>query len=152
MRLIFLDSGPLGMVANPRGKPKAVRCQLWALGLLAAGVRVFIPEICDYENRRELIRRGATTGLGRLDKLKTALEYVPITTDAMLLAAQLWATVRQAGMPTAADDALDGDCILAAQALTAAGPGDTVIVATENVGHLSRFPGIDAQHWTQIAP
>jgi len=47
MRLVFLDTGTLGMVANPRGTPRAVQCQQWARGSLAAGVRVFVPEICE---------------------------------------------------------------------------------------------------------
>jgi hypothetical protein len=67
MRLIFLDSGTLGMVSNPRGKPRNLRCQQWSRDLVAAGAWVLIPEIADYEVRRELIRSGATTGLRRLD-------------------------------------------------------------------------------------
>lgn len=53
-------------------------------------------------------------------------------------------------MPTAAPEALDGDAILAAQALMAGGPGDTVMVATSNVGHLGRF--VDARVWDRISP
>ena len=45
MRLVFLDTGTLGMVANPRATPRAVQCQRWTRNLLAAGVRVFVPEI-----------------------------------------------------------------------------------------------------------
>ena len=41
-------------------------------------------------------------------------------------------------------------CILAAQALLAAAPGDVVTVATDNVGHLGQF--VDARPWDQIAP
>ncbi len=47
-----------------------------------------------------------------------------------------------AGLPTADPEALDPYAILAGQALTAAGPGDVIIVATGNIRHLSRFPGI----------
>jgi hypothetical protein len=43
---------------------------------------------------------------------------------------------------------LDRDCILAAQAELAAGLGDSVTVASDNVDHLSRF--IDAQLWETI--
>jgi hypothetical protein len=68
----------------------------------------------------------------------------------MLKAAELWADVRRRGLPTASPDALDGDVILAAQALMAGGPEDTVIVATGNVGHLGRF--VDARIWDQISP
>jgi predicted nucleic acid-binding protein len=115
---------------------------------LAAGVRVFVPEIADYEVRRKLLHIGATEGIRRLDLVKAAHDYAPITTDVMLRAAELWADVRRIGLPTAADAALDGDCILAATALQAAGLGDVATVATDNVGHLSRF--VDAQLWESI--
>ena len=92
----------------------------------------------------------ATAGIRRLDVVKATNEYAPITTDVMLRAAELWADVRRKGLPTSAADALDGDCILAATALHASGPGDAVTVATDNVGHLSRF--VDAQLWETIVP
>lgn len=47
-----------------------------------------------------------------------------------------------------APDALDGDVILAAQALLVANEGNEVIIATTNVGHLSRF--VDAREWQDI--
>ena len=83
--------------------------------------------------------------------MKATLEYRPITTEVMVRAAELWAIVRLAGMPTAHPDALDGDCIVAAQALVEAGPGIIPIVATTNALHLSRFPGITAMQWDTIA-
>jgi len=49
-------------------------------------VRVVIPEIADYEVRRELLRAGKESGLGRLEALKGMLEYAPITTSVMLKA------------------------------------------------------------------
>ncbi len=66
------------------------------------------------------------------------------------LACQQWAVVRTGGQPTAAYEALDGDSILAAQALLAVGSGDVVTIATDNVGHLGRF--VDAKTWTAIQP
>jgi predicted nucleic acid-binding protein len=150
MNLTVLDTGPVGMISNPNGKPANVRCLRWAQSLLAAGHRVIVPEIADFEVRRELLRVGATAGLARLDLLKGPFYYAPLTTDVMLLAAELWADARRQGRPTASPDALDGDVILAAQARMAGGPGDTVIVATGNVGHLGRF--VDARIWDQIAP
>jgi hypothetical protein len=150
MRLVFLDTGAVGMVANPGSKPRNVQCRQWTRDLLAAGVRVFIPEIRDYEVRRKLIHTGATSGIARLDRLKIGFDYVPITTDMMLLAADLWAQARSRGLPTASDVALDGDVILAAQALLSAGEKDVVTVATDNVGHLAQF--VDAQPWENIIP
>lgn len=150
MRAVFLDSGPLGLLSNPRGKPKADRCRQWADDLVAAGVRVVVPEIADYEVRRELVRVRATAGIRRLDLVKATLEYAPLSTDVMLKAADLWAWARNAGVPTAPPEALDGDVILAAQAILAAGPGDQVTIATGNVGHLSLF--CPALPWEQIQP
>ncbi len=97
---------------------------------------------------RKLIHIQAIAGIRRLDRVKATLDYAPITTDVMLRAAELWAAARSAGLPTAGPDALDGDCILAAQALLSVGPSDAVTVATENVAHLSRF--VDAQLWETI--
>ena len=148
MRIVFLDSGPLGLLANARGKPQADRCRQWIKDLSEAGVRIFVPEIADYEVRRKLIHIGATAGIRRLDQIKATLDYAPITTDVMIRAAKLWADLRRAGTPTAAPGSLDGDCILGAQALLSVGQGDVMTVATMNVGHLSRF--VDARLWESI--
>jgi predicted nucleic acid-binding protein len=147
-RLIMLDSGPLGMVTNPKAKGIPLACQQWLKSLLRQGEQVVIPEIADYEVRRELLRANLLQSLSRLDNLKQTLEYIPIQTDTMLLAASLWAEARQTGQPTADPKALDGDVILAAQARLLCNDKTEVIVATTNVGHLSRF--IAAFDWQSI--
>ena len=114
-RLVFLDAGPLGLLSSPYGKPKAEGCRLWARGLALAGARLFIPEIADYEVRRELVRVGSAEGLRRLDLLQGAMSYAPLTTDAMRLAADLWARARREGKPTADPHALDADVILVSE-------------------------------------
>ena len=73
------------------------------------------------------------------------LAYQPITTEIMLKAAELWANARKRGKPTADPKELDGDVILAAQAMEA----DAVVV-TENVGHLSLF--VEAVRWDEYLP
>jgi predicted nucleic acid-binding protein len=98
---------------------------------------VVIPEIADYEVRRELLRARKVAGVERLDALAALLEYLPITTVAMRQAAEFWATTRQQGQPTAGDKTIDGDMILAAQAVTLGTAN--VVVATTNVDHLSRW-------------
>ena len=148
--IVLLDTGPLGMVTNPRATPENLACNMWMVGLLRRGVRVFVPEIADYEVRRELLRANKITGLRQLDALKATVGYVPITTETMLQAAAFWAQARRQGQPTASDHALDGDVILAAQATLLEQQGDTVSVATLNVGHLSRF--VTADHWRNIMP
>jgi predicted nucleic acid-binding protein len=147
-RLIVLDSGPLGMVTNPKAKGVPLACQQWLKSLLLRGERVAIPEIADYEVRRELLRAGLLRSVRRLDDLKQTLEYIPIQTDAMLLAANLWAEARQTGQPTADPKALDGDVILSAQARLLCDETTNAIVATTNVAHLSRF--ITAFDWQSI--
>lgn len=107
-----------------------------------------VPEIADYEVRRELIRINSVGGLANLDWLAGNLEYVPLTTPVMRRAAELWAHGRQQGQPTAASTSLDADVILAAQALTLGAP--QVVVATANTKHLSRF--VPAELWPNITP
>ena len=105
-----------------------------------------VPEIADYEVRRELLRARRAEGVARLDALIKQVEYLALTTLAMRQAALFWAEARQQGRPTAPDPALDGDVILAAQAATLGRAG--VIVATTNVRHLSRF--VPAELWPDI--
>jgi predicted nucleic acid-binding protein len=147
-RIIILDSGPLGMVTNPQAKPPYLECQLWLDSLLQSGEIIILPEIADYEVRRELIRAGKERGIRKLDLFKTVLTYRPLTTEVMLLAAQLWADARRRGRPTAEPNALDGDVILAAQAILEVNEENEVVIATTNVGHLSQF--VDAREWWLI--
>lgn len=149
MKHIILDSGPLGMVTNPRASGITLECQLWLEAQLQEGSIVLIPEISDYEVRRELIRANKPKSIQQLDRLKLVLEYTPLTTEMILKAAELWAQIRQMGQPTADPNAIDGDVILAAQTITIAQQRQQeIIIATTNVGHLSRFT--TAQHWRDI--
>ncbi len=147
-RMVWLDAGPLGLVSNPRGGPEARACRDWARRLLGAGVRIFVSEVADFEVRRELTRKGADAGLRRLDAVREALEFAPVTSAAMLRASELWAESRRRGRPTASPLALDCDVILAAQALTAAAGGQSVTVASRNGRHLGQF--LDARPWAEI--
>ena len=144
--VVLLDAGPIGMATNPRPSPKNLACTEWLSRLVDQGVRVVIPEIADYEVRRELLRVNKVKGLIQLDQLCELLEYLPITTAAMRQAAQFWAVARQHGQPTAGDKTLDADVILAGQVVTLDDPD--VVVATTNVGHLSRF--VTARIWEDI--
>ncbi len=147
-RFILLDSAPLGMVTNPNASKQNLACANWLQNLLANGDFVFVPEIADYEIRRELLRADKIAGLKRLDLLKTNLDYLPITTEIMLKAAEFWAFARKQGKPTASDFALDGDVILAAQAFSLENNIDEVIVATTNVKHLNLF--VKAMEWQKV--
>jgi len=146
--LVLLDAGPLGLATNPRGSEQSSHCKSWFRALLVAGVRVMVPEIADYEVRRELIRAGKLKGFARLDELATPIGYLPVDTAVLRQSAELWAQARNWGIQTADDKALDCDVILSAQAQLSAGAFTTVLVATTNVGHLGRF--VDARGWESI--
>jgi predicted nucleic acid-binding protein len=147
-RTVVLDAGPLGLVTNPKLSAESVACAQWLQAHVTSGSRLIIPEIADYEVRRELLRANKIKGLARLDDLAKILEYLPINTVAMRQAAQYWAQARQRGQPTAGDKTIDGDMILAAQALTL--EIIDVVIATTNLGHLSRL--VTAELWQNITP
>ena len=121
-RLVLLDAGPLGLLTRSARVPEAAACYAWLRAQLASGHRIHLPEIANYEVRRELLRLNAHAALRRLDALHFETIYLPLTTPVMLRAAELWAAMRQP--PTADPQALDGDVILAAQALM---PGSSAI-------------------------
>ena len=137
---IILDTGPLSKVTHPKANKAAAE---WFRSMLESGCEVIVPEIADYELRRELIRAGKTRSIERLNRLEGSLEYLPIDTDAMRQAANLWAEARRQGQPTADPKELDGDAILAAQAKLAG-----AAVATDNVGHLDRF--VETRSWRDM--
>jgi predicted nucleic acid-binding protein len=148
---VFLDSSPLGLLTQKPGKsPEADACQQWLGELAVHGWTVYLPEIIDYEVRRELTRARKISSIVRLDQLITQVNYVPITTNAMRQAAELWAQARQNGIVTADPRALDGDVIMAAQALTLIPAPSNLVVATSNVAHISQY--IRAQEWHTITP
>ncbi len=57
---VLLDAGPLGMISHPR--PNRAIAD-WFKRLLSAGVSVLVPEISDYEVRRELLRANRQKGI-----------------------------------------------------------------------------------------
>ena len=149
---IFLDTGPLGLLTNPKRTPETVAATQWAIAMMTAGHRFVVPSIADYEVRRELIRAGKTKGLAALDAWNNAYpdRYLFLSDSALRLGALLWAQARQAGTSTADPKELDGDVLIAAQALDLGLPASAFIIATVNVGHLSLF--VPADLWTNIHP
>src|SRR3954452_6904587 len=113
--LVLLDTGILWLAVHPRGGSETRAIISWMQRLAVAGYEFGVPEIADYEARRELIRRPAPRQIAKLNALEKNVSYLPITSLIMKRAAELWAQVRQNGKPTANDTALDGDVILGAQ-------------------------------------
>lgn len=145
---LVLDTSPLSeTVRRPGQSAEADACRLWLRRMIANGCEVYVPEIADYEVRRELARSGKRDSLSRLNAFLTTVNYLPVTTEVMHLAAELWAKARNGGWATA-DKALDGDVILAAQALMLRPASANLTIVTPNFAHLSRYAS--AQEWKDI--
>ncbi len=71
--IVLLDTGPLGLVTNPRASAENQQSRQWLAMLLQSGVRVMIAEIADYEVRRELLRGRKARGIAHLDRAKVTL-------------------------------------------------------------------------------
>ena len=152
-RVVVLDSGVLGLVTKPNKKSAEDRAAAgWAIGLLAAGNRIAVPAVADYEVRRELVRVGSARGLEALDAWNAGEpgRFLDLTNADLRLACELWARARNAGTPTADPRELDADVLICAQALNLGLAPADYVVATTNVGHLSRF--VPAEPWGDIGP
>jgi predicted nucleic acid-binding protein len=147
-RIIFVDSGPLGYALTPTVNDEHRCCSQWLDALMARGEQIAIAEIVDYECRRGWLRHDNLPALSLLDQARAALLYVPITSEAMLQAAQFWAASRKGGYATTDEKRLDADVILAAQVATFAPAEAELLVATTNVKHLARF--VTARKWEEI--
>ena len=146
-RVVLLDTGPLGMFANPRANPKNTECQRRVKELLANGVRVVAPGLAIYENRRKLAhlqrKEPASRRLARFDNTIALLGSLPWTDEVMRRASEVWGEAKFQGITTAPEEALDGDVILAAFALTEADTGNAVEIATTNTSDISRlYPNV----------
>jgi predicted nucleic acid-binding protein len=148
--ILVLDSSPLGLLFQKPKIKAADDCREWLRQQLSAGVLVLVPEIVQYELRRELLRLDRTASAAALVAFSQAVtgRFIPITSTAMTLAAELWARTRRAGKPTADPHALDIDVILAAQVLAAGVDPADFVVATSNVSHLSLF--VPSAAWETI--
>ncbi len=146
-RAMLLDTNPLSQVTHPKVNPKV---QQWLKSLHKTETVIRVPEIADYELRRQLLRQGKQKSIDRLNKL-SQICLIPLTPETMQKAAELWAWVRNQGKPTASNESLDGDVILAAQAIIQLKSFNQVIVVTTNLKHISRFEseGICVVNWQQ---
>src|SRR5207302_8521664 len=151
--IIVLDTFPTTSVAKRPGRTpsRSDQCHEWIEKCEDAGHTILVPAISYYEALREFERRQATSQIGRLRAfclLPTC--FIPLTTAHLETAAQLWRHARRGGRPTAANAELDGDVILAAQALSLGVAAPDLTIATTNVSHLAHF--VPCDDWANIAP
>jgi len=145
---VLVDTHPLSQVVHPRIKPNVIN---WLQSLQNQETALRVPEIADYELRRELLRSGKRKSIDRLNQISQPPRFIPLTSLTMRKASELWAWVRNQGQPTASNDSLDGDVILVAQAIFQLDNFDEVVIVTTNIKHLSRFQGegIGVWDWEQ---
>jgi toxin FitB len=86
-RVILLDTHPLSKVTHPKIDLKV---QQWLKSLRENKTVIRVPEIADYELRRELLRQGKQKSIDRLNKL-SQICLIPLTPETMQKAAELWA-------------------------------------------------------------
>jgi len=161
-RVVYLDTGPLGLVCHPQPvkDQEPSDFQFWVKKALVKRIRIIIPAVADYELRRELIRNGSTDSITKLDLIESGgytdfpgIIYLPLSDAAIKRAAEMWADARNKGYSTAQDKALDGDVLVAAQALDHAASSSRFTIATGNLKDIARYVGSRrAKLWTDIVP
>lgn len=137
---IIVDTGVLGCLCHP---PKHAEVRSWLRRAMREHA-FLVSEIADYELRRELLRIGAVVSVTRLDELARELPYIQVSTAVWRRAAAIWAAARNAGSVTAPAEALDGDVLIAAQALE-----DGAAVVTTNTRHFAAL-SVTAFEWSTV--
>lgn len=156
--IVFLDTNILGLICNKNVSfDECQQCKKWFDPLFIRGVRIVTSDLCHYEVMRGLISSSirsaeAAPGIKSLELLKADgfLEFIPVSTEALDLAANLWARAFTSGQTTRDEKDIDIDIIISAQyqILRDEFPGQRVIMATTNLKHLSIF--CDAANWRDI--
>ena len=140
---ILLDSGPLSQITHPRVNP---HIRQWLTFIKTQRWIVQIPEICDYEVRRELLLHDFDKSIGRLNQFRQRKQLLAITSETLLTAAEIWAWIRAKGQSTKDDRALDVDVILIAQAIAQQELFERVIVVTTD-RDIVRFEEFGLRTW-----
>ena len=111
--IVFLDSGVLHTLISSSKVKEVIDCQDWFYYLLSKGVLVVTSAICNYEVKRELIRRNNIREINNLNQIRTFIDLLRVNEPTLELAAELWAEARNKGLATADNLSLDADVIFA---------------------------------------
>ena len=145
---MVLDSGPLGEICNPGIRLEAKE---WVNFIKERKILLQVAEIIDYELRRNFILEKLEKSKNNLNKYRQTNRIIPITSEIMLTAAELWAEIRSSGISTASKENIDCDVILVAQAISLSTEFKEIIIVTTNPKHIYRFKhlGIKVWDWKQ---
>ena len=143
----LLDTNIISRLLHPK-HPNNKDIGEWFVHFLNKdGKKIYLPEIVAYEVRRGLwvkkLKDANSKSLERFEAFSKHLNYLPINSIVFKIAEELWAKSRVNGYPTASNDSLDSDVLLAAQAIEI---GASVI--TENIKHLKNY--VKAYHWENL--
>jgi tRNA(fMet)-specific endonuclease VapC len=94
--------------------------------------------ITRYEVLRGLIAKGAPRQRAKFETFCQHHQVLPLSDDIIVIAAGLWARLRKVGQPIE-----DNDILIAATALH-----HNLPVATRNVAHFIRIPGLAVEDWS----
>lgn len=83
-KVILLDTHPLSQVTHPKINPKVKK---WLDSLQHTETFIRVPEIADYELRRELLRQRKQKSIERLNQL-SQICLIPLTSATMRKAAE----------------------------------------------------------------
>jgi len=91
--IVFIDSGVLGLLTNPKKEGKPAQCEDWLYSLLSKGVYVVSSDICDYEVRRSLllesVKKSSFYSLNNLDELRSVIDFLGLETEVIFKASQI---------------------------------------------------------------
>jgi hypothetical protein len=114
--IILIDSGVLGQLCRPSLDRETLALKGWFDRALIRS-NVVSSKICDYEVRRGLLlaqKQGlVAAGIPILDDLYQLIDFLSVGDQILDLAADIWATARSSGQPTAGEFNYDYLCDLA---------------------------------------
>lgn len=146
-----MDSGPLNEIIKPQPSTDVIR---WLRFIDKNRIAVRVPEIIDYELRREIVlqylvgKNDSSKSINRLNKYRKTERFIPINPSVTLTdACEIWAELRYIGQGTSDVKNIDVDVILAAQALSMKKDFDEVIIVTGNLSDICRFCYLDIKVW-----
>ena len=144
MKTVVLDSLPLAELCRKKIKNEVGDLLLF---LRNRKITLRVAEITEYELRRELLRSERYRSNNRLNKFYLTKRVIPIDRLALIKASEIWAELRNSGMPTAGNVRIDIDTIMVAQSLTLKKDFEEVIFLTSDPEDISIFCHYGIKVW-----
>lgn len=98
--IVILDSGVLHTLISDSKVKEVTDCQNWFYYLLSRSALVVTSAICNYEVKRELIRRKNTKELNNLNQLQSLIDSLSVDEATLDLASAHNSAARSRGLPT----------------------------------------------------